>query len=80
MRTTRCRKPPREDFAVVTGGVNIETGQVAGGYNTNSQCAENMVVERLGGDASKIRFSEAVKAADRAADRRVCLGCQPAST
>lgn len=72
----KMSKTTRKDFAVVTGGVNIETGQVAGGYNTVGQCAENMVVERLGGDASKIRFSEAVR--PRSGQQvKVCLGCQP---
>ncbi len=65
----------REAVAVVTGGVNIETGAVAGGYNTGGQCAEEMVVSRLGGDASKVRFSEALR--PRTGQQApVCLGCQ----
>jgi hypothetical protein len=68
-------KAQREQIATVTGGVNVETGQVAGGYNTAGKCAEDMVVERLGGDASKIRFSEAVR--PRTGQQQpVCVGCQ----
>jgi hypothetical protein len=65
----------REQVAVVTGGVNIETAQVAGGYNAGGKCAEEMVVSRLGGDVSKVRFSEAVR--PRTGQQApVCLGCQ----
>jgi len=68
-------KAQRETIAVVTGGVNVETGQVAGGYNTAGKCAEDMVVERLGGDASKVKFSEAVR--PRTGQQQpVCLRCQ----
>ena len=69
-------KAKRSEIAAVTGGVNIETGQVAGGYNTGGRCAEDMVVERLGGDASKIRFSEAIRPRYGQQQQKVCLGCQ----
>ena len=65
----------RKQISTVTGGVNVETGQVAGGYATKAGCAEDMVVARLGGDASKVRFSEAVR--PRTGQQQpVCLGCQ----
>ena len=68
-------KSQREGIAAVTGGVNIETGEVAGGYSTAGGCAEDMVVARLGGDASKIRFSEAVR--PRTGQQQpVCIRCQ----
>lgn len=68
-------KSQRDQIATVTGGVNVETGRVAGGYNTAGRCAEDMVVERLGGDASKVRFSEAVR--PRTGQQvPVCIGCQ----
>jgi hypothetical protein len=54
-------KAEREKIATVTGGVNTETGQATSGYNTGGKCAEDMVVEKLGGDPSKIKFSEAVR-------------------
>jgi len=54
-------KAQRDQIATVTGGVNVETGQVAAGYNTAGKCAEDVVVGKLGGDPSKVRFSEAVR-------------------
>ncbi len=68
-------KAQREQVATVTGGVNVQTGEVVSGYNTAGRCAEDMVVERLGGDASKVRFSEAVR--PRTGEQvPVCERCQ----
>ncbi len=68
-------KSQREQIATVTGGVNVQTGEVVSGYNTAGRCAEDMVVERLGGDASKVRFSEAIR--PRTGEQvPVCERCQ----
>ncbi len=68
-------KAQREQIATVTGGVNVQTGEVVSGYNTAGRCAEDMVVERLGGDASKVRFSEAIR--PRTGEQvPVCERCQ----
>jgi len=68
-------KSQRESIAAVTGGVNIETGEIAGGYSTAGGCAEDMVTARLGGDPSKIRFSEAIR--PRTGQQQpVCQRCQ----
>lgn len=54
-------KVQQESIATVIGGVNVTTGEVTAAYNTAGKCAEDVVVEQLGGDASKVRFSEAVR-------------------
>jgi hypothetical protein len=54
-------KVQQESIATITGGVNVTTGEVTAAYNTTGKCAEDVVVEQLGGDASKVRFSEAVR-------------------
>ena len=68
-------KSARQEIATVTAGVNIETGQSASGHNSAGKCAEDVVVERLGGDPSKVRFSEAVR--PRTGEQvPVCERCQ----
>ncbi len=61
--------------ATVTGGYNIETGKVAAGFSGFNKCAEDRVVAQLGGDASKVRFTKAVR--PRSGDEvNVCARCQ----
>jgi len=68
-------KAERDKIATVTGGVNTETGQATSGYNTGGKCAEDMVVDKLGGDPSKVKFSEAVR--PRTGEQvPVCERCQ----
>ncbi|WP_018347650.1 polymorphic toxin-type HINT domain-containing protein [Longispora albida] len=54
----QTKNPP----AVVTAGYNVETKQVAvGASHGGGACAEVCVINQLGGDASKIRFTMAVR-------------------
>jgi hypothetical protein len=49
----------------VVGGVNTETGATAVGTKVSGQdfgkCAEDLCVEQLGGDASKVLMSPAIR-------------------
>ncbi len=47
--------------ATVTGGYNIETGQVVARACSGGECAEDHVLQALGGDKSKVKFTEAVR-------------------
>jgi RHS repeat-associated protein len=47
--------------ATVTAGYQTETGQVAAAACGGGVCAETNVVTALGGDASKVKFTEAVR-------------------
>jgi len=47
--------------ATVTGGYNTETGEVAAAQSGGGLCAEDNVVQKLGGDPSKVKFTEAVR-------------------
>ncbi|WP_155358491.1 DNRLRE domain-containing protein [Acrocarpospora macrocephala] len=61
--------------ATVTAGYNVETGQYAAGGSFKGACAEMCVVSQLGGDASKIRFTSAVR--PRTGDPvDVCMVCE----
>jgi RHS repeat-associated protein len=51
------KKPP----ATVTGGYNVQTGEVAAKACGGGKCAENNVVDALGGVNKDIRFTEAVR-------------------
>jgi hypothetical protein len=47
--------------ATVTGGYNVETGEVAAACSGPGFCAENAVVSKLGGNAADVRFTEAIR-------------------
>jgi hypothetical protein len=68
-------KSKRQDIATVTAGTNVETGETAAGWNQGGQCAEDVVVRKLGGDASKIRFSKAIRPRTNQ-EVPVCERCQ----
>lgn len=60
--------------ATVTGGYRTDTGQVTAGCS-GPGCAEDAVVRHLGGDISKIRFTEAIR--PRTGQQvPICLACQ----
>ncbi|MGK4009233.1 RHS repeat-associated core domain-containing protein [Sorangium sp. So ce1036] len=70
---------PPERPAAVTGGYNTETGQVATGCSGGGLCAEDRVVEALGNDPSKVKFTEAVRPRRGGAPFRevpVCVRCE----
>lgn len=53
-------QPPARP-AAVTAGYHTETGEIAVGCSKGGgNCAENQVVKALGGDASKVKMTEAV--------------------
>ncbi|WP_438029687.1 hypothetical protein [Sorangium sp. So ce233] len=52
---------PPERPATVTGGYHTETGKPATGCSGGGKCTEDRVVEALGGDPSKVKFTEAVR-------------------
>ena len=47
--------------ATVTAGVNIKTGEVAARACGGGKCAEDHVVDALGGNKANVRFTEAVR-------------------
>jgi len=47
--------------ATVTGGYNTKTGEVAARANGGGRCAEDHVVDALGGDKSAVRFTSAIR-------------------
>jgi RHS repeat-associated protein len=54
-------KTPKDRPATVTAGYNVETGEVAARGSGKGCCAEDYVVEALGGDPSKVRLTEATR-------------------
>jgi hypothetical protein len=68
-------KSKRQEIATVTAGTNVQTGETAAGWNQGGQCAEDVVVRKLGGDASKIRFSKAIRPRTNQ-EVPVCQRCQ----
>lgn len=70
-------KPPARP-AAVTAGYNTETGQVAVGCSGTGLCAEDRVVEALGGDTRKVNFTEAVRPRPNSPYREVpvCERCE----
>ena len=68
-------KAKRQEIATVTAGTNVETGETVAGWNQGGQCAEDVVVGKLGGDASKIRFSKAIRPRTNQ-EVPVCQRCQ----
>jgi hypothetical protein len=66
----------RSKPAAVTGGYNIETGEVAARTNTHGECcAEKNVENALGGDKSVIRFTEA-RRPRTGKEQPICPGCE----
>jgi len=64
------RAPP-----TVTGGYNIRTGEVAARACGGGKCAEDLVVEALGGNRAEVRFTEAVR--PRTGEEiPICLRCE----
>ncbi|MGE8398337.1 MAG: RHS repeat domain-containing protein [Burkholderiales bacterium] len=61
--------------ATVTGGYNVKTGEVAARSCGGGLCAENHVVDALGGVKSDIRFTEAVRPRT-GAEVPVCNRCE----
>jgi len=62
-------------IATVTAGYNTETGAVAAAGCGGGVCAEDNVVTALGGDASKVRFTTAVRPRT-GAEVPVCTSCE----
>lgn len=72
---TVARKRP----AVVTAGYNINTGDYVAAANFRGSCAEACVIDALGGDASAVRFVNAVRPRDVApplSQVDICLICE----
>lgn len=65
------RKAP----ATVTGGYNVETGEIAARACGGGRCAEDHVVDALGGVKEKVRFTEAIRPRT-GAEVPVCARCQ----
>lgn len=47
--------------ATVTGGYNVKTGEVAARPCGGGKCAEDHVVDALGGNKEDVRFTEAMR-------------------
>lgn len=56
-------------------GYNIRTGQVAARACGGGRCAEDHVMEALGGNRAEVRFTEAVRPRT-GAEVPVCLLCE----
>ena len=61
--------------ATVTGGYNVRTGDVAARASGGGKCAEDRVVEALGGAKEDVRFTEAVRPRN-SAEVPVCPKCE----
>jgi RHS repeat-associated protein len=61
--------------ATVTGGYNVKTGEVAARACGGGKCAENHVVDALGGAKGDVRFTEAVRPRT-GAEVPVCPRCE----
>ena len=63
--------------ATVTGGYNTKTGEVAARACGGGKCAEDHVVEALGGNKGDVRFTEAVR--PRTGEQvPICQNCESA--
>ena len=65
--------------ATVTAGYNAESRGVAAACSGGGLCAEDRVVQQLGGDASKVKFTSAVRPRDIPPPFRqvpVCIVCE----
>lgn len=61
--------------ATVTGGYNVKTGEVAARPCGGGKCAEDHVVDALGGIKEDVRFTEAMR--PRTGDQvPVCPRCE----
>ena len=61
--------------ATVTGGYNVKTGEVAARSCGGGLCAENHVVDALGGVKGDVRFTEAIRPRT-GTEVPVCLRCE----
>jgi len=61
--------------ATVTAGFNVKTGEIAARACGGGKCAENHVVDALGGVKENVRFTEAVRPRT-GAEVPVCLRCE----
>jgi hypothetical protein len=61
--------------ATVTGGYNTRTGEVAARACGGGRCAEDHVVDALGGNKAEIRFTEAIRPRT-GAEVPVCPVCE----
>lgn len=71
--------PASQRPATVTAGYNIRTGEVAARPCGGGRCAEDHVVDALGGDKSLVRFTEAVRPRPGGVPLRqvpVCARCE----
>lgn len=59
----------------MTGGYNVKTGEVAARACGGGKCAENHVVDALGGAKGDVRFTEAVRPRT-GAEVPVCPRCE----
>jgi len=76
----KLSKNKRKKITTVVVGVNMETGDVAVGMKNSdihpsTICAEDLVVQKLGGDASKIKMTEAIRPRNKDVID-VCPKCQ----
>gem|GEM_PF-1967563 len=65
----------RKRPATVTAGYNVETRQYAAGGSFRGACAEMCVVAQLGGDASMVRFTTAVRPS-KGNQVPICMVCE----
>lgn len=56
-----ANQPSTRRPAAISGGYDIHTGEVATGCSGGGLCAEDRVVEALGGDRRRVRHTEAVR-------------------
>ncbi|MEQ4719503.1 RHS repeat-associated core domain-containing protein [Nonomuraea sp. B19D2] len=68
-------KTQRSKISTVTGGINKRTGQTAYGCASKGKCAEDDVVEKLGGNSRDVLFSEATRPR-KGEQQPICLRCQ----
>lgn len=70
----------RKDITTVVAGVNVETGEIrVAGKSTSTYggtcCAEDIVVDMLGGDKSKVKMTKAIRPKHKK-EIPVCKTCQ----
>jgi hypothetical protein len=61
--------------ATVTGGYNVKTGEVAARACGGAKCAEDHVLDALGGAKAEVRFTKAVRP-KTGAEVLVCARCE----
>lgn len=68
-------RPYRRDSPIPLS--NVVTGEVAAGSCGGGQCAEDVVVDKMGGNADDVRFTSAIR--PRTGEQvPVCLDCEAA--